>query len=184
MRVPTRLSRSLGALLALTLLCSSGSASAALIHDIFLRDELAGFIEFSTENHTDAGAAITGFELELTVISFDLTHINQNPATWTIDPNTWVLTDGFLSIVNVTCASGETLFRQEFRYSSPGTATNTRTTGFASCNLGSIRQDTRDLTFEPRDIFALPEPSALLLLGSGLAGMAMWRRRTKHSNQA
>ena len=184
MKVPARLSQGLSGLIALTLLCSSGSASAALIHDIFLRDELAGFIEFSTENHTDVGAAITGFELELTVISFDLTHINQNPATWTIDPDTWALTDGFLSIVNVTCASGETLFRHEFRYSSPGTATITRTTGFASCNLGSIRQDTRALTFEPREMAALPEPSALLLLGAGLAGMAVWRRRTKHSDQA
>lgn len=184
MKVPARLSQGLGGLIALTLLFSSGSASAALIHDIFLRDELAGFIEFSTENHTDVGAAITGFEINYTNASADLSHVVQNLATWSIDPNTWVLTDGLVWLADLPCAQGGTLRRNDFRFSSPGAVDSASVIGPQSCNPGSIFNETLNLTFAPREMTALPEPSALLLFGAGLAGMAVWRRRTKHSDQA
>ena len=182
MRISTRLSKSLGGLIALALLCSSGSASAALIHDIFLRDELAGFIEFSTENHTDVGAAVTGFELNYTNASADLSHVVQNLATWTIDPDTWVLTDGFVQLTNFPCAQGGTIERNDLGFSSPGAVGPILIIGPQSCGLGSIVNEARNLTFAPREMTALPEPSALLLLGAGLAGVAVWRRRTKRGN--
>lgn len=180
-----------GGLTALVLLGSASSASAALIHDIFHGTGApAGFIQFNTENSTDPGAMVTGFQLDLSVpafdVSFDLSHVDQASATWTIDPNTWALSNGFLRTGFALCSIGG-VATVEFGFSSPGSAeppVSGSVIAGCSGSASALVQQVEALTFAPPEMDRVDEPSALLLLGVGLVGLSLWRRPKRQIGHA
>ena len=170
----------IGGLTALVLLGSASSASAALIHDIFDGSGAsAGFIEFNTENHTDLGAMVTGFQLDMTGVSFDLADVDQGSVLWTINPNTWELTGGVLETLQTTCNNGSGTAAVGFLFTSPGVADATFASRTGGCEIASsldLFDEIEQLTFAPRHDATVDEPSALLLFGVGLVGLILWRR--------
>ena len=178
MKTIRRTSTRVGGMAALLFFGSASAASAALIHDIFdASGGMVGFIEYSTENDTDAGSAILGFQLDLPEASWALPQVNQATATWSIDPNTWVLSGGFIELSSVPCQSGGTVnIASMSGITSPGSSGEFIQ---AVGNCGNLPADFLAISYAPREPNDIPEPSALILFGLGLTGLTMMRRRQR-----